>query len=236
MILGRCGSGKSSILHSLITKGYTYGKKNKSVFDECISYLGTLDAVETYKKLPIENNIVLQEFDPDDFEEYLNDLKAHQMEKLAQNKPPLNTLILFDDFVGQGLMKSHKGKASPLERLALTSRHECQSSVFFNAQCYKNTGWATPTIRANVTTYVIANMTRPEIEKIAEDHCNDLTPKEFIEIYDQIMKKPYNFMVIDYRRPLNARITEQFHIPIKKPSRLDEEEERSTTGSGEDSE
>ena len=235
MILGRCGSGKSSILHSLITKGYTYGK-NKSVFDECISYLGTLDAVDTFKKLPIKNNVVLQEFNPDDFEEYLDDLKTHQMEKLERNKPPLNTCIIFDDFVGNNLMKSHRGKASPLERLALTSRHECNTSVFFNSQAYKNTGFSTPTIRNNITTYVIANMTRPEIEKIAEEHCNDLTPKEFIEVYDKLMKKPYNFMVIDYRRPLNARITEQFHIPIKKPFRLDEEEERLTTGSGETSE
>ena len=235
MILGRAGSGKSSILHSLITKGYTHGK-NKSVFDECISYLGTLDAIETFEKLPIKNNIVLKEFNPDDFMEYLDDLKDHQMEKLARNKPPLNTCLIFDDFVGQGLMKSHKGKASPLERLALTSRHECNTTVFFNSQAYKNTGFSTPTIRANVTTYVIANMTRPEIEKIAEEHCQDLTPKEFIEVYEKIMKKPYNFMVIDYRRPLNARITEQFHIPIKKPTRLDEEEERPTTGTGEDSE
>jgi hypothetical protein len=237
MILGRCGSGKSSILHSLITKGYTYGKGKKSVFDECITYLGTLDAIDTFKKLPIKNNVVLQEFDPDDFEEYLDDLKAHQMEKLGRNKPPLNTLIIFDDFVGQNLMKSNRGKASPLERLALTSRHECNATIAFNSQAYKNTGFSTTTVRNNITTYVISNMTRPEIEKIAEEHCNDLTPKEFIEVYDKIMKKPYNFMVIDYRRPLNARITEQFHIPIQKPKRLvDEEKERLTAGSGEDSE
>jgi hypothetical protein len=237
MILGRCGSGKSSILYSLLTKGYTYGKGKKSVFDECISYLGTMDAVDTFKKLPIKNNVVLQEFDPDDFIEYLDDLKKHQMEKLEQNKPPLNTLIIFDDFVGQNLMKPHKGKASPLERLALTSRHECNATIMFCSQAFKNTGFSTVTVRNNITTYIISNMTRPEIEKVAEDHCQDLTPKEFIEIYEKIMKKPYNFMVIDYRRPLNARITEQFHIPIKKPARLEnEKEERSSTGSGETSE
>jgi hypothetical protein len=133
-------------------------------------------------------------------------------------------------------MKPNKGKASPLERLALTSRHECNATIMFCSQVFKNTGFSSPTIRNNITTYIISNMTRPEIEKIAEDHSQDLTPKEFIEIYDKIMKKPYNFMVIDYRRPLNERITEQFHIPIKKPTRLDEEEERPATGSGEDSE
>jgi len=239
MILGRCGSGKSSILYSLLTKGYTYGK-NKSIFDECITYLGTQDSIETFKNLPIKNSIVLQEFDADDFVEYLDDLKAHQMEKLEKNKPPLNTLIIFDDYVGQNLMKAHRGKASPLERLALTSRHECNATIMFCSQVFKNTGFSSPTIRNNITTYVISNMSRPEIEKIAEDHSQDLTPKEFIEVYDNLMKKPYNFMVIDYRRPLNARITEQFHIPIKKPARLeqgyDEEKERTSSGSGTDSE
>jgi len=237
MVLGRCGSGKSSILYSLLTEGYTYGKKKKSVFDECITYLGSQDSISTFKKLPIKNNIVLEDFVAEDFEEYLDDLRAHQMEKLERGKPPLNTLMIFDDFVGQGLMKHHRGKASPLERLTLTSRHECNSSLVFCSQVYKNTGFSSPTVRNNITTYIISNMTRPEIEKIAQEHCQDLTPDEFIEVYEEIMKKPYNFMVIDYRRPLNARITEQFNTPIKKPKRLvDAKEKRFTHGTGEDTE
>lgn len=221
MILGRCGSGKSSILHSLLTKGYTYGKGKKSVFDECITYLGSQDSQATFEKLPIKNNIVLNEFNPGDFQEYLDDLEKHQMEKLERGKPPMNTLMIFDDFVGHNLMKHHNGKASPLERLALTSRHAHNATLMFCSQVYKNTGFSHPTVRNNTTTYIISNMTRPEIEKIAEEHCQDLTPNEFISVYEEIMKKPYNFMVIDYRRPLNERITEQFHIPIKKPSRLE---------------
>jgi hypothetical protein len=236
MILGRCGSGKSSILFSLITEGYTHGKNKKSVFDECVVWLGSQDSISTFEKLPIKNSIVLQEFDPEDFETYMTDLKNHQMEKLARNKPPLNTLLVFDDFVGQNLMKHHNGKSSPLERLMLTSRHEANTTVILNSQVYKGSGFSQCAVRNNITTWIISSMTRPEIEKIAEEHCNDLTPDEFIAVYNQIMKKPFNFMVIDYRRPLNARITEQFHLPIKRPARLDAKEERLSTGSGETSE
>jgi len=246
MILGRCGSGKSSILYSLLKEGYTYGKQKKSVFDEAVVWLGTQDADHAFNKLPIKNSLVLHEFDPDDFEEYLDHLKNHQMEKLESNKPPLNTLLIFDDYVGQSLMKRHKGKSSPLERLALTSRHEANCSIIFCSQVYKNTGFSHPTIRNNTTTYVISQMTRPEIEKIAEELSQDLTPEEFIQIYDEMMaKKPYNFMVIDMRRPLDQRITEQFHIPIKRPQRLlkmmthnrnGEEEDSDTSRTGEDSE
>lgn len=240
MILGRCGSGKTSILYSLLTEGYTYGKNKKSVFDEAIVWLGSQDSIGAFEALPIENKVILQEFEPDEFEEYLDDLKKHQLEKLEKKKAPLNTLLVFDDFVGQNLMKRHKGKASPLERLALTSRHEANCSIAFLSQVYKNTGFSHPTIRNNTTTYIISQMTRPEIEKIAEEHCNELTPEEFISVYDEIMKTPFNFMVIDYRRPLQSRITERFHLPIKKPLRFSRNAQApeigSDSGSGEDSE
>lgn len=221
MILGQCGSGKSSILWSLISEGYTYGKKKKSIFDEGIVYLGTQDAIEAFEKLPIKNHVVLNEFDPDDFENYLEDLKTHQMEKLERGKAPLNTIIIFDDFAGVNLMKRRANKGSPLERLALTSRHECNASLVFCSQVYRNSGFSHPTVRNNITTYVLSQMSRPEVAKIAEELSGDMTPDEFIDIYDKIMaKKRYNFMVYDTRRPLDARWTEGFMTPIEKPERL----------------
>jgi GTPase SAR1 family protein len=221
MILGRAGSGKSSILYSLLSKGFVWGKNKKSIFDEAIIYLGTQDAKFAFENLNIKNKIVLDEFEADFFEEYLNDLKEDQMDKLQRGKSALNSIVIFDDYVGHKLIKPHGGKASVLERLALTSRHEANMSLVFCSQVYRNSGFSQPSIRNNVTTYIIAQMTRPEIEKIAEEHCQDLTIQEFIHIYDDIMaKRPYNFMVIDMRRPLNERITERFTIPIKRPTRL----------------
>ena len=215
MILGRCGSGKSSILYSLINEGYTH--KGKSLFDEAAIFLGSMDSVEAFDQLPIKNKAILHEFQPDEFEKYVEDLRKHQLERLAKKKRPLNIALIFDDFVGQNLLKHYNGKASPLERLALTSRHELNASIFLLSQCYKNTGFSSPSMRNNTTTYVIANMTKPEIEKIAEEHCNDYTPDQFVEIYNEMMKTPFNFMVIDYRRPLDDRITERFNGSLKSP-------------------
>lgn len=214
MILGRCGSGKSSILHSLLTEGYVY--KGKSLFDEACIFLGSMDSVNTFESLPIKNKVILHDFDPEDFETYVEDLRKHQMERLSQNKRPLNIALIYDDFVGQNLLKRQKnGKSSPLERLALTSRHELNASIFLLSQCYKNTGFSSPSIRNNTTTYVICNMTKPEIEKIAEEHCNNYTPDQFIQVYNEIQKTPFNFMTIDYRRPLDDRIRERFTGSLK---------------------
>ena len=223
LLLGRCGSGKSSILYSLLTKGFTYGPNHKSLFDEAVFYIGTLDAKHIFEKLPIKNSLVLEEFDPIDFSNYLDDLRTHQLEKLEKNKPPMNTLICFDDFVGAALMKRINNKPSPLEKLILTSRHEANSTVVFCSQVYRNSGFSTPTVRNNLTTIILAQMSRIELEKIAEEYAGDMTKDEFIRIYDKIMaKRPYNFMVMDTRRPLNARWTEQFSTPIPRSIRLQE--------------
>ena len=223
LLLGRCGSGKSSILYTLLTKGFTYGPKNKSIFDEALFYIGTLDSKHIFEKLPIKNSLVLEEFDAQDFERYLDDLRAHQLEKLAKNKPPMNTLICFDDFVGAALMKRLNTKASPLEKLVLTSRHEANATIMFCSQVYRSSGFSTPTVRNNLTTIILAQMSRIELEKISEEFSGDMTKDEFINIYDKIMsKRAYNFMVMDTRRPLNARWTEQFSTPIPRPKRLQE--------------
>lgn len=237
MILGRCGSGKSSILYSLLTKGYVH--KGKSLFDEAAIFLGSMDSVDTFESLPIKNKAILHEFNPQDFEEYVEDLRKHQLERLEKGKRPLNIALIFDDFVGQNLLKHHNGKASPLERLALTSRHELNATIFLLSQCYKNTGFSSPSMRNNTTTYIIANMTKPEIEKIADEHCNNFTPDEFIEIYNDMQKTPFNFMVIDYRKPLDDRITERFTGSLKSPLLQNAKTQRNrsrSTSSNEESE
>ena len=214
MVLGRAGSGKSSCVFSMLNDGYTV--RGKSVFDEIIIYLGTLDSVHSFESLPCENVVVLHEFVASEFEEYLSDLKEAQMARLTAGKPPLNVAIVFDDFVGMGLLKHTGGKASPLERLCLTSRHECNATIMFCAQVYKNNGLSNPTIRNNITHYIIYSMGRAEIQKIAEDHSGHLTPLEFLDIYDHINRIPHNFMMINYKKPDHERITEGFSTPISK--------------------
>ena len=135
----------------------------------------------------------------------------------------MNTLICFDDFVGAALMKRINNKPSPLEKLVLTSRHEANATIMFCSQVYRNSGFSNPTVRNNLTTIILAQMSRIELEKISEEYSGDMTKDEFIGIYDRVMaRRPFNFLVMDSRRPLNARWTEQFSTPIPRPKRLQE--------------
>ena len=213
--LGRVGSGKSSILYSLLTEGYVYGKNKKSVFDEMVFYIGNKESNHAFEKIKCDNKVILHEFNEPDLEEYLDNLKSHNLERLEKNKHPIQAAIILDDMAGVQLLKKQKGKAySVMERLLLTSRHEANCSVFFLSQVYKSGGFTTPLCRNNVMCWTISNMSKPEMEKIAEDHSQQYSPKEFIAMYNKAMEKPYNFITIDYRRPLNERIWEQFHGPL----------------------
>lgn len=215
-IMGQCGSGKSSILYTLLTQGYIYGKKNKSIFDEAVVYLGTLDAKKSFEELPIKNMGIFQEYDPIEFEIYQDDLKKQQMERLEAGKPLLHTLLLFDDFVGAGLMKKPRPNVPPpVEKLALTSRHETQTTIIFNSQIYKNSGFSAPSVRNNITTFIVSRMGRQELEKIAEELSEDYEPDEWMHHYDVAMAmQPYNFVVLDRRRPIGDRWTIRFAEPF----------------------
>lgn len=217
LILGRVGSGKSSCLYSLLTEGYVYGKSKKSIFDEMVFYVGNKESVHALEKIKCKNKCILHDFVETDFDEYLENMKTHQLERLEKGKPPLNVAVVFDDLAGVSLLKKRKGaNQNALERLLLTSRHEANCSIFYLSQVYKSGGFQTPLVRNNVMNYVIYNMSKPEMEKIAEDHCQQYSPDEFLCMYNKCMETPYNFITIDYRRNLNERIWERFDRPIEE--------------------
>jgi hypothetical protein len=224
--LGRCGSGKSCCLYSLLNEGYTHN--GKSIFDEVVVYLGTLDAAESFKKLPCKNIMVLHEFDADDFRQYLDDLKKYQMERLEKHKRPHNVCIVFDDFIGNELVKSKNGKPSPLQTLILTSRHECNATVMFCSQTYKHASFTTPTIRNNINYYFLFTIARNDLEKVAEEHSNDLTKDEFMDLYHEIHKQPYQFMIVDYKKMCFRRgfteVVHSFHEEKKLEHSVDGKE------------
>jgi len=216
ILLGRCGSGKSSALYTMLNKGYVT-PKGKSVFDEMLIYLGTLDSVDAFKKLPCKNIAVMHEFDVAAFEAYLDDLKQHQMERLSKGKPCLNVAIVMDDFVGSALLKKTvSGKSSPLERLMLTSRHECNATVFFCSQTYKNNGLMNPTVRNNINYYMLFALARSDVMKVAEEHSNYLEPEDFIKMYEKVHSQPHRFMMIDYKVGDDKRFREGFAKPLTK--------------------
>lgn len=58
-------------------------------------------------------------------------------------------------------------------------------------------------------------MSRQELLKIAEELSEDYEPEEWLHHYDVAMaKEPYNFVVLDRRKPVGDRWTIKFHTPF----------------------
>jgi hypothetical protein len=58
-------------------------------------------------------------------------------------------------------------------------------------------------------------MSRNELVKIAEELAEDYETDEWLEIYDMAMAaEPYNFVVLDRRRPIPDRWTIKFSTPF----------------------
>jgi hypothetical protein len=234
-VLGQCGSGKSCWLYSLLADGYV-DSKGHSVFDEIIVFLGSMDANETFEKLPCKNVVVMNDFDPAAFQEYIEDLREHQMERLNKGKPRLNICIVFDDFVGKNIMKPLKGsRTSILENVMLTSRHELNCSVLYCSQVYKSPCFTIPSVRNNINYWVIYQMTRREIMRFAEEHSGFMTPKQFVEWYDECMKDKYNFVMVNYKKALEDRYTERFTNVFYPSKILERDAESSSEESSSDS-
>jgi hypothetical protein len=218
LVLGQCGSGKSSILWSLLTKAYVIGgKKKKSVFDEALYFLGTADAEDCFRKIPIENHLILRDFDAVSFDEYMDDLKVHQLERIEKGKSMMNPLIVFDDFASENILKKTRvGGAPPIQKLCLTSRHEAGMTVMYLSQFYKNTGFTSPAVRGNLTTIILSKMANNEVRKVAEEFCEMYEVDEFLEHYDRIIASaPYQFLVWERRRDMSKdRWTHGFTKPL----------------------
>lgn len=222
MLLGRCKSGKSSMLYSLLTDMLVYGKNKKSVFQEMIIFLGTQDSVDAFASINCENKIILHEFDANDFEQYLIDLKTHQMEKIANKKKPLSVCIVFDDFVGEAALKPTKnGKAPILQRLALTSRHECNATIIMASQCYKSNGLANPALRNNIHYYIMYALARNDLEKIVEEHQGFYEKDELMDHFLKVYQEPYKFVMINYNKPEHLRYTEGFTKLLPAPKAME---------------
>ena len=222
LILGRAGSGKSSFLYTLLTDVFVYGKNKKSVFDEMIILLGTQDSVSSFQSIKCKNKVILHEFDADDFEEYLEDLKKHQMDKIESGKPALNICLVADDFVGEALLKPSKnGKAPIIQRVMLTARHELNMTVLLCSQIYKSNGLTNAGLRNNIHYYIVYALSRNDLEKFVDENCGFYQKDELIEHYMRIFQKPHNYGIVNYTKPEHLRYTEGFTKLLPPPRSME---------------
>ena len=70
-------------------------------------------------------------------------------------------------------------------------------------------------IKLNCTHYVILKLNnKRELQNIAINHSADIDYKDFVKIYRDCTKEPYNFLTIDTTQPIDKRFKKNFNDPL----------------------
>ena len=131
--------------------------------------------------------------DPTAFIEYSNTMDdIYENSEDYNKKRKRKVLIVFDDMISQVI--SDKKAQQVLEELFIRCR-KLNISLCFLTQSY----FGVPKdVRLNCTHYIIfKSNNKRELQNIAINHSSDINYKDFVNIYRNFTKEPFNFLTID---------------------------------------
>ena len=118
-------------------------------------------------------------------------------------------LIVFDDMISH--VMSDKKAQQVLKELFIRCR-KLNVSLCFLTQSYFS---VSKDVRLNCTHYIIFRLSnKRELQNIAINHSADVDYKDFIKIYRDSTKEPYNFLTIDTAQPVDKRFKKNFNGPL----------------------
>ena len=187
MIIDPSGSGKTNYLLNLI-------QKDNNIIDKIYLYAKDLEEPK-YKFLIDKREKAGIKFnnDPNAFIEYSN-----SMDDILPNIEDYNKkrkrkiLIVFDDRISH--VMSDKNAQNVLKDLFIRCR-KLNISLCFLTRSY----FSVPKdVRINCTQYILFKLNnKRELQNIAINHSADTDYDDFIKIYRECTKDPFNFLTID---------------------------------------
>lgn len=202
VILGAIGAGKTSLGYSLMNSHYA------NYFDEVLVICGTLDSKKYWEDLKQKAVVFVSSLDDAALEDYVKGIEKDKEERIANGKYPLRCCLVMDDCVFDGLNKYRVGM---LEKLIMTCRHY-NISILMMLQHSKMISAA---MRNQIFYYFLFRVTTNDLEKISSEHAERLTDKQFQKMYHDIQGSgKHEFMMIDYKAPVDGRYRHRFTKPI----------------------
>ena len=190
LIIGGSGSGKTNILLNLINKQHGIDKL----------YLGAKDLHEPKYEILIKkckNAGIKHSNDPNAFIDCSNSMddvyeNIHDYDSGRKRK----ILIVFDDMIAD--IMTNKKFQTIIKELYIRCRKLNISLVFITQSSFS----VPKDVRLNSTHYLIMKISsRKELQNIAIYHSADIDYKDFMKIYRECTKEPYNFLTIDTTVP-----------------------------------
>ena len=201
-VIGAISAGKTSFGYTAMNDLYA------NYFDEVVVICGTIDSKDSWEKIKQRNVVFLNSFHDEAFQEYLHDIEKVQEERKEKGKYPLRIALVLDDIVFEGMNKHRQGL---IDKLFMTCRH-FNISIIIMLQHSKQISAG---MRNQIMYWILFRVTANDLEKISSEHGNLLNDKQFQNMYNEIQKKgKYEFIMIDYKSPLETRFRHRFYTII----------------------
>ena len=200
LIIGPSGLGKTNTLLHLINdlnpidKIYLYAK---DLHEPKYEYL-----INKREQAGIKNLN-----DPRAFIEYSDDMNdvLDDINNYNKNRDK-KVLIVFDDMIAD--IEYNKNFKRIIKKLFYRAR-KINVSIVFITQFYFR---ALKDARLNSTHYILMKIgNKKELKRIAEEKSGHLEYKDFLEMYNYCIKKPYSFMTIDARPTATIPFKKKFN-------------------------
>ena len=192
-LIGHIASGKSTLLHNLLTRFW------KPVFGNRIILFSPTAISDPIISTMIDNEELFCHF-----LEYSNDTLRNVLEILEDDETPDDKwLIVFDDCL-DSIPRSGTRESRFFNKFFANHRHavrEGKISLVFALQKWSGLN---SVIRTNLAyVYLMGKSSESELKKMSEEmNClSGSDSKKFIEIYEKVKQdNPYNFMCCDYKK------------------------------------
>ena len=204
MIIGPSGSGKTNYLlnsiqkdNNIIDKIYLYGK---DLEEPKYQFLIDKRGKAGLKSLKDQNAFIEHSNTMDDIYDDINDYNKKRKRKV---------LIVFDDMISH--VMSYKKAQQVLKELFIRCTKLNISMCFLNQSYFS----VPKDVRLNCTHYIIFKLNnKRELQNIAINHSADIDCKDFLKIYRDCTKEPYNFFTIDTTQSVDKRFRKNFNDPL----------------------
>lgn len=206
VITGSIGSGKSSIIWSLLNPYRGFYKK---YFDYILIFNGSVDSNEIWSQASTDENeiCVSNKWDNEKFADWLYKLERDQARLREEDKQLQRVCVVFDDAVTKGISNRHKINA--LDDAIQRCRH-LNLTIIIASQCYRQLNRSMRAL--NTLAFIVTKVNFPDLLAIAEEHCGLISPKQFIEMFKKVSKMDgHPFLLINYQRPFHERFWATFN-------------------------
>ena len=188
MIIDSSGSGKTNTLLNLIKE-----QGNRDFADKIYLYAKDLNELKYQFLIEKPENVGIKHLNnPNTFIECSNTMNINDYNPIRKRK----NLIVFDDMIAD--IMTNKIFQGIMEELFIRCR-KLNISLVCIIQSYFS---VLKDVRLNKTHYLIMKLNnRKEFQNIAIDHSADIDYKDFMKIYRECTREPFDFLTIDTTLP-----------------------------------